>query len=359
MNRLVLGVVAIGIASVASAQFSDTFNRDDSGDLGTDWTVVAPVTQIVSDEVTNGVTVNGLSIVNGVSAPISTSVASVDAFAVAGGENHVAIVIGFATVITGQAIYAKIWDSDGDGIFELFGLESGNDAGGLPGALSVPTASARISVWSDDPDSYTMGIDRDFDGIIDETHTVNNMLIWGTGMGTGIGFGIRGAAVADNFSQGLVLPGTVLPDSFTIIRGVLTSGGLSDLFASDDLRLDIRAGLVLFLGEPPLQVLVTGTSPVQVPSELRFKLEAHSNTPGLTQTIQLFNYVTSLYEDVDLSVPGLSDAIVEIVITANPERFVQAGTREMRAKVVYQRVGFTLLFPWSARLDQAAWTIVP
>ena len=83
-----------------------------------------------------------------------------------------------------------------------------------------------------------------------------------------------------------------------------------------------------------------------------------ANTPGLTQSIQLFNYDTSLYEEVDLSVPGASDAIVEVVITTDPGRFVQAGTREMRAKVVYQRVGFTLLWPWSARIDQAVWTIV-
>ncbi|MCH8978983.1 MAG: hypothetical protein IH945_07040 [Armatimonadetes bacterium] len=150
-----------------------------------------------------------------------------------------------------------------------------------------------------------------------------------------------------------------LPDSFSIVRGFLNGGGLSDLFASDDLRLDIRAGLTLFLGEPPLQVVVVGTSPVQVPSELRFKLEASVNTPGLTQSIQLFNYVTSLYEEVDLSVPGSSDTSVEIVVTTNPGRYVQAGTREIRAKVVYQKVGFTLLWPWSARLDQAVWKVVP
>ena len=151
---------------------------------------------------------------------------------------------------------------------------------------------------------------------------------------------------------------TVTPDSFFIRRGVLTSGSKSDLLFSDDLRLDVRAGLTLFLGEPPLQVVVTATSPVESPRELRFTLEASVNTPGLTQAIELFNYDTSSYEQVDLGIPGAMDTIVEVVITTNPGRFVQAGTREMRAKVVYQRVGFTLLWPWSARLDQTVWTIV-
>ena len=108
-----------------------------------------------------------------------------------------------------------------------------------------------------------------------------------------------------------------------------------------------------------MQVVVVGTSPVEVPSEVRFKLEASANTPGLSQTILLFNYVTSSYEEVDLSVPGAMDSVVDVVITTNPERFVQVGTREMTAKVVYQRVGFTLLWPWSARIDQSVWTILP
>ena len=150
-----------------------------------------------------------------------------------------------------------------------------------------------------------------------------------------------------------------LPGSFSVVRGVLTDGGLGDLFASDDVRLEVRAGLTLFLGESPLQVVVTGTSPVEVPGELRFKLEASANTPGLTQMIELYNYVTSSWEEVDLSVPGAMDGIVEVVITTDPGRFVQAGTREMRAKVVYRQVGFTLLWPWSAMLDQTVWTIVP
>ena len=152
---------------------------------------------------------------------------------------------------------------------------------------------------------------------------------------------------------------TILPDSFSIVRGALNSGNVCDLFFSDDLRLDVRAGLTLFLGESPLQVVATGTSSVQVPSELRFKLEAHVNTPGLTQSLQLFNYDTSSYEQVDFSVPGFADTSVEVVITTNPERFVQAGTREMRAKMVYRQVGLTLLWPWSTRLDQATWTIAP
>ena len=151
---------------------------------------------------------------------------------------------------------------------------------------------------------------------------------------------------------------TVTPNTLFLLRGLVTAGGISDLFFSDDLRLEVRAGLTLFLGESPLQAVMTGTSPVESPTELRFTLESSVNTPGLTQTIELFNYDTSSYEEVDLSIPGAMDATVAVSITVSPERFVQAGTREMRARVLFKRVGLTLLWPWSAKLDQAVWGIV-
>lgn len=153
--------------------------------------------------------------------------------------------------------------------------------------------------------------------------------------------------------------GVVLPDSFSMFRGFLTSGGLSDLFESDDQKLLVRAGLTLFAGESPLQVIVTGTSPVAVPSELRFTLEASVSTPGLMQTLFMFNYVTGLYEEVDFWAGTPSDLIVEVVVSTNPERFVQAGTGEMKAKISYTQVGLTLQWPWSARLDQTIWRVIP
>ena len=54
MKRLILGVVAIGLASAAPAQFFDLFNRADAADLGADWTPVSATTQIISEEATNG-----------------------------------------------------------------------------------------------------------------------------------------------------------------------------------------------------------------------------------------------------------------------------------------------------------------
>lgn len=199
MKRLAVIAVVLGTATVSHAQFVDFFNRADAPDLGTDWTLVVNDTKIVSNMVENGTGADGLSVVTGYSAPLLSAVAAVDAFAGQGDNNHVAVLIGYAGVGGAQTLYAKIWDSNGDGIFDLWGLQDGNDGGGLPGALITPTSAARIYVWAPTNDIMRMGIDHDMDGTIDETHDRTNMLIWGTNLGTGIGLGIQGSAKADNF----------------------------------------------------------------------------------------------------------------------------------------------------------------
>jgi hypothetical protein len=147
------------------------------------------------------------------------------------------------------------------------------------------------------------------------------------------------------------------PFSFSLFRGNLMSGGLSELLASDDQWLVAQAGLTLFAGESPLQLVVTGTSPMEEPCELRFAVEAHASTPGLVQKVYLFNYFTALYEEVGSSPASVSDSTVEVIVTSNPERFVQPGTREMKAKVAYFQVGPVLHWPWYAHFDHTYWTI--
>ncbi|MCH8275799.1 MAG: matrixin family metalloprotease, partial [Armatimonadetes bacterium] len=50
-----------------------------------------------------------------------------------------------------------------------------------------------------------------------------------------------------------------VPESFTIIRGLLLSGGLPDLFFSDDSRLVVRTAVFAPSIEPPVQIEVVGT----------------------------------------------------------------------------------------------------
>ncbi|MCH7905482.1 MAG: hypothetical protein IH944_13080 [Armatimonadetes bacterium] len=150
----------------------------------------------------------------------------------------------------------------------------------------------------------------------------------------------------------------VLPDSFSLFRGILTGGGLSDLLASDDSWMTVLPGITLNQAERQVQLIVVGTSPTETPSELRFRVEAHAEINNIGQWIELWNYDNNSYEQVDFMIATMVDSIVEVIITVDPERFIQAGTKEMKSKVSYKEAGIVLSFPWLISFDQTVWTIV-
>ncbi|MCH8977855.1 MAG: exo-alpha-sialidase [Armatimonadetes bacterium] len=151
----------------------------------------------------------------------------------------------------------------------------------------------------------------------------------------------------------------IMPGSFRLLRGVLVSGGLADLLASDDEHVVARAGLTLFFQEPPLQMIVTGTVATGSPVELGFLLESRLNTPGVTQSIELFNYDSGTWEEVDARPAETVDSITHVLISVDPGRFIEATTLQVRARIIYQQTGLTLLWPWTASIDRANWTILP
>jgi hypothetical protein len=151
----------------------------------------------------------------------------------------------------------------------------------------------------------------------------------------------------------------VSPDSFTIVRGSLSSGGLASLSASDNDRLAVRAGLVLTANEAPVQVEFEGTVPTAAPQQLGFLLEAAVNTPGLEQTVQLYNFTTGSYETLDTRPATTADSLTHVLVSTNPARFIDPATLRVRAKVLFRRTGLTLVWPWTASFDRTSLTLTP
>ena len=59
---------------------------------------------------------------------------------------------------------------------------------------------------------------------------------------------------------------------------------------------------------------------------------ARSSVTNLTQTIELFDFAAGVYVAIDTRTATTTDSVVE-VMGSNPSRFVQTGTRAIRAKV--------------------------
>jgi hypothetical protein len=152
---------------------------------------------------------------------------------------------------------------------------------------------------------------------------------------------------------------TVLPESFQMLRGIVFSGGLSDLFYSDDQYLRLRPFIVLNQAEAPIQIVVNGTSPSLSPSELRFRVESRLNINNVNQWIELFNFSTNTYDVLDLSVIGTTEVVKEVSVTTNVSNYVRQTDGLVRARIRYRPVGLVLFYPWDAFLDQTIWLIRP
>ena len=108
--------------------------------------------------------------------------------------------------------------------------------------------------------------------------------------------------------------------------------------------------------EAPVQYVLTSTSPTLTPTSLKFSLTAKTNTPGIAQTISLFNYSTGVYDVLDTR--AISSSYVSVTATASGtlSHYVNAsGT--VQARVAYAQTGPTLLYRWAAFIDLANWTI--
>ncbi len=151
---------------------------------------------------------------------------------------------------------------------------------------------------------------------------------------------------------------TVAPTSFTVFRGVQESGNLASLAASDDNYLVVRNGVTALRTESPVTVIVDATSPTQTASALTSKVENHVSITGLTQRIDLFDFVAGSYELEDTRTATTTDSVVT-VNGASPNRFIQTGTKAIRSRVRVRADGPIFTSTWRSFLDQTIWTITP
>ena len=149
------------------------------------------------------------------------------------------------------------------------------------------------------------------------------------------------------------------PTGYVVNRGVLTGGNLSSLFAVDGNYLTVREGPTLNPSEAPVTVFFNGVAPSQTASSLGVQIVGKANTPGLTQTVSMFDYVANAWVALDTrNAKNLGNGTV-IVTVSSPNRFIQSGTRAMQARLQFKQSGPTLVTPWSGLTDQVQFLYAP
>jgi hypothetical protein len=147
------------------------------------------------------------------------------------------------------------------------------------------------------------------------------------------------------------------PLEFEVTRGTLIGGTLDDLLVSDDRYVRVEAIRPTELAANSVEIEITTTLPTDAPTVLGFVVEAATDGDPVRQRIEMFNYDSSSWEEVDERAGAPSDGTASAFIAVNPERFIEAGTGEARVRVGFQDHGVTFL-SWSGRFDRAYWTVI-
>ena len=149
-------------------------------------------------------------------------------------------------------------------------------------------------------------------------------------------------------------PTEVPADNLTVFRGVVNSGGLEETTMSDDARLSMLPGFTISSGEAPVWLIFDANLSTDAPAMLEAKYESQAGTPGLTATLEAWNWVAGSYDVLDeTAAPFNTDMIVvtELVVADH----VEAGTNAVRSRLGWRRTGFTINFPWEVRIDHFVW----
>ncbi|MEX2244274.1 MAG: hypothetical protein WD716_10565 [Fimbriimonadaceae bacterium] len=140
--------------------------------------------------------------------------------------------------------------------------------------------------------------------------------------------------------------------SYQIVNGVQFAGNLFSLAESDNNRLNIGPSDTGARGGTGVITSLTG--PAAAVTLLTVGVESSNTLPvgQATQTIELWNWTTGLWEQVDSRDTTQSDSKAIIVVSSNPAKFVNATTREVRARVMHASILGSTGNRWTISLDQ-------
>jgi uncharacterized membrane protein len=174
--------------------------------------------------------------------------------------------------------------------------------------------------------------------------------------GTIVGRGLLNGQLTA-FAMVLIPSGPVLVpvDSFVVIRGMLSAGGVEALEFSDDVDLSVRRSPTGI--QAVVELELKGISPTETPTMLSFTLEAAMFARStVNQSIWLFDYVADDFEQLDIrQAATFTDLVTTVMPTGDLSRFVEPVTGCVKARVVFQSVNPRQQF--TANIDQIIWQI--
>lgn len=149
--------------------------------------------------------------------------------------------------------------------------------------------------------------------------------------------------------------GDVRPLSYAVTEGEEFEGGLSNLYVSDDARMSAFSSpetlvtVVEFAADLPQATL----------SRIDFTQESKVDRPGLSRSVSLFNVQTSAWNVVSGGTAALVDVTTTSSITSDTGRYVDANTRQTKARVAWAPINDEdpSQDGWLHSVDLVRWTV--
>lgn len=144
------------------------------------------------------------------------------------------------------------------------------------------------------------------------------------------------------------------PSSFTIVQGTPFGGGLSELQASDDLKVFILNDE----STPNAEIRFNATSPSAAPSAVTFRIEASATRNDLSQFTEV-QRTNGTWQLADFRLSTLVDSTATYNFAAPASQFIGAGNALVSRTRWIPTADLEAGDGWSEQVDWVQWTVTP
>lgn len=162
-------------------------------------------------------------------------------------------------------------------------------------------------------------------------------------------------------SGGLVFtinPIELAPNAITVLFGGNSSGGVSALANSDDVKYQIGYDRFAGRNDPKIQLEIAGTSPATTASRIDWSVESSLTGLNTSQRVEIFNNSTNAWVSLGVAALTTTDTTRSGSITTGAANYVN-GAGVVRLRLTYQRIGIGPVITTTLYVDRVHWTIWP
>ncbi len=192
----------------------------------------------------------------------------------------------------------------------------------------TPVVSGSAIEWTTDsnPLTYSSVFNFRFDANVQPASTTTTLGLFKPGVATSLTAATRGPLVFQQVA------------SFQTMFSNLVSGNLQSLKDSDNDRVNLTMGLTIS-SNSGMGIQTSITAPLGAINSFIVGVESSDSTgpgSGGTREILLWDWTTAAWVVVDSRATTTQDSTLTVLISTNPGRFVNASTREVRARFMHK-----------------------